>query len=240
MLADSGNHVDPTQKIKIVVLGDAGIGKSLLLTTFTIPHRVNRTQTKQLFADYTTTITVDAKTFELSIWDTNSSKEYEHIRPLNFAHTAIFLLCFSITSPQSIDNIQLKWDQEIKKYFGTKDKEPAKLLVGLQSDLRELESSSFSSSSLREKGDKRCVSREQAMQLARDIGAVSYVECSSLTGDGIEDVFLAAVNAVIYPQLSASSTSTTSPANEDKDIILNPSPNTKKKRKGKGGKCIIS
>jgi len=99
-------------------------------------------QKQQLFADYTTIMTLDDKDFELSLWDTNSSNEYEHIRPLNFAKTDVFLLCFAMNNATSLNNTFDKWDKEIKRHFQP-DNEPLKLLVGLKADLREDEEDSF-------------------------------------------------------------------------------------------------
>jgi len=157
------------------------------------------TKLKAPFADYYVTLTVDDKDFELSLWDTNSSAEYEHIRPLNFAKTEIFLLCFSVTQTSSLENVAAKWVPEIKSSFpaqgggNKKAAEPMRLLVGLQTDMREEQWQAY------DKGKR--VTKEQALQVAREIGAVDYVECSARTGEGVEDVFLAALNAVIYPQL---------------------------------------
>lgn len=160
---------------------------------------------KAPFADYYATVTVDDKDFELSMWDTNSSAEYEHIRPLNFAKTDIFLLCFLVTQQTSLDNVAAKWVPEIKSTFpstsssaggkgtGGGGKEPLRLLVGLQTDLREEQWMAY------DKGKR--ISKETAMQVAREIGAVDYVECCARTGEGVEDVFLTALNAAIYPQL---------------------------------------
>jgi len=196
------SSVEP-QKVKMVLLGDPQVGKSSMVISYTT-HRAFQQQNlgssdnkqgsklKAPFADYYTTATVDDKDFELSMWDTNASTEYEHIRPLNFAKTDIFLLCFSVTQETSLDNVTAKWIREINNCPAGKSA-PLKLLVGLQTDMRDEQWSAY------DKGKR--ITKEQAMQVATEIGAVDYVECSARTAEGVEDVFLAALNAVIYPQL---------------------------------------
>jgi len=140
-LCNSGEIENDNPKLKLVVLGDEEVGKSSLLISYTNPTRVNfqpAKKTKMLFADYSTPVTVDDKTFNVTLWDMNASDEYRHIRPLNFANTDLFLLCFSVASLSSLESVTTKWNAEIKNKFDP-GKEPLKLLVGLKSDLRESE-----------------------------------------------------------------------------------------------------
>ncbi|CAG2173235.1 unnamed protein product, partial [Oppiella nova] len=41
----------------------------------------------------------------------------------------------------------------------------------------------------------------QVLAMTKDIGAVKYLECSTLTGEGLKDVFNEAVRAVPCPQV---------------------------------------
>ena len=76
--------------------------------------------------------------------------------------TDAFLICFSVASKTSFDNIRHKWHPEVKHYCpGT----PI-VLVGCKSDLRDSSDSTTSSNRQRE---RRMVEREEAEQLAKDI-----------------------------------------------------------------------
>jgi GTPase SAR1 family protein len=44
------------------------------------------------------------------------------------------------------------------------------------------------------------ISFEQGQVLAKQVGALKYVECSARTGDGLRDVFDSAIRAVIKPE----------------------------------------
>jgi len=53
---------------------------------------------------------------------------------------------------------------------------------------------------LQERGMKPVVS-EEGRKLGESIGAVKYLECSAMTGNGLKNVFEEAVRAVISPDL---------------------------------------
>jgi len=55
--------------------------------------------------------------------------------------------------------------------------------------------------------------------VAREIGAINYLECSAATAEGVEEMFLCAINAIIYPQLNEgrSTVSATTSANLDEE-----------------------
>ena len=54
------------------------------------------------------------------------------LRPLSYPDTNVLLLCFSISSPDSLENIPERWVQEIKHFCPN----VPVLLVGLKKDLR--------------------------------------------------------------------------------------------------------
>jgi Ras-related C3 botulinum toxin substrate 1 len=51
---------------------------------------------------------VDGKPISLGLWDTAGQEDYDRLRPLSYPQTDVFLVCFSIVSPPSYDNVLSK------------------------------------------------------------------------------------------------------------------------------------
>lgn len=67
------------------------------------------------------------------------------------------------------------------------------ILVGLKKDLRE---DPVAIEEMRKKS-QRFVTEHDGETAAREIGAKKYLECSSLSGEGVDDVFEAATRAAL-------------------------------------------
>lgn len=67
------------------------------------------------------------------------------------------------------------------------------ILVGLKKDLRE---DPLAAEEMRKKS-LRFVSTKAGSDAAAEVGARKYLECSSLTGEGVDDVFEAATRAAL-------------------------------------------
>lgn len=128
--------------------------------------------------------------YTLGLFDTAGQEDYDRLRPLSYPQTDVFLVCFSVTSPASFENVREKWFPEVHHHCPGV---PC-LIVGTQTDLRE-------DSSVREKLSKQRmtpVRKEDGERMAKDLGAVKYVECSALTQYKLKDVF----DEVRIPSLS--------------------------------------
>jgi cell division control protein 42 len=108
-------------------------------------------------------------------------EDYDRLRPLSYPQTDVFLVCFSVTSPASFENVKEKWFPEVHHHCPGV---PC-LIVGTQVDLRD--DPQVLEKLQRQK--QRPVTSEAGERLARELGAVKYVECSALTQKGLKNVF---------------------------------------------------
>ena len=132
---------------------------------------------------------VDGKPINLGLWDTAGQEDYDKLRPLSYPQTDVFLVCFSLISPTSFENVKSKWIPEIKLHMPT----TKTILVGTKVDLRDDEAT------VQKLAEKKTapVTEEKGKQMAQEIGAVRYLECSALTQKGLKEVFDAAIRAAL-------------------------------------------
>jgi small GTP-binding protein len=114
-------------------------------------------------------------------------EDYDQLRPLSYPNTNVFLVCFSVASPSSFDNVRSKWLPELNQHAPG----VPLILVGTKSDMR---GDSSVAEELATRG-QAMVTEEQALQMVKTIGAIRYIECSALTQENLKDVFDAAIKA---------------------------------------------
>ena len=123
------------------------------------------------------------------LWDTAGQEDYDRLRPLSYPQTDVFLICFSVISPSSFDNIGAKWYPEIKHHA------PGVpfILVGTKVDLR---SDADTQRKMQERGHSP-VTLQSGNAKAQELGAYKYLECSALTQEGLKQVFDDAIRCVL-------------------------------------------
>jgi len=176
------------QNIKCVVVGDGAVGKTSLLISYT-ENRFPKDYVPTVFDNFTTAVEVDGRMINYALWDTAGQEEYARLRCLSYPETDVFLLCFSVISPSSFDNIKSKWYPEISHHCP----EAKKIVVGTKIDLR---NNKETMDNLRE---EKLPTADMGKQLSDSIGAKAYMECSALTQEGLKEVFEEAIRAVIGP-----------------------------------------
>ncbi|KAJ3566678.1 hypothetical protein NP233_g6851 [Leucocoprinus birnbaumii] len=171
-------------------VGDGAVGKTCLLISYTT-NKFPSEYVPTVFDNYAVTVMIGEDPYTLGLFDTAGQEDYDRLRPLSYPQTDVFLVCFSVTSPASFENVKEKWFPEVHHHCPGV---PC-LIVGTQIDLRD--DNQVIEKLARQK--QRPVTAEQGERLARELGAVKYVECSALTQKGLKNVFDEAIVAALEP-----------------------------------------
>ena len=121
-------------------------------------------------------------------------EDYDRLRPLSYPDTDVILMCFSIDSPDSLENIPEKWNPEVKHFCPN----VPVLLIGNKKDLRNDEQTKRELMKLRQEP----VRSEQGRAMADRIGAYAYLECSAKTKEGVRAVFETATRGALNSKKS--------------------------------------
>lgn len=188
---------------KLVLLGDGASGKTSLLNVFTRGY-FPTVYEPTVFENYVHDIFVDNVHIELSLWDTAGQEEFDRLRSLSYDDTDLIMLCYSVDSKDSLENVESKWVGEIADNCpGVK-----LVLVALKCDLREQEneeeggeggeSATQAQASTEEPHEKRpTINYDQGLEVARRINAARYLECSAMRNRGVNEAFTEAARVAL-------------------------------------------
>jgi len=179
--------------IKCVVLGDKGVGKMCVLRSY-MTKEFPREYVPTVWDNTSTLCVVDGKSIELVLWCVESGRldNIDTISRVEFPHTDVFVLLFSVDSPSSLERISDFWGLNYLSHYST----VPIILVANKIDLR---CDQDTIDRMRERYNRGPISYEEGSEKAKEIKAACYVECSALTQKGLNEVFEEAIRAVIYP-----------------------------------------
>ena len=120
---------------------------------------------------------MDGNLFNVTLREASDEARF---RPISYSEANIFLLCFSVVCPDTLTNLKERWVPELRRYSPS----TPILLVGTKTDLRH---SARTVSKLVENGHQP-VYEKAGQQLARKVGAISYVECCGLEPEEVTKV----------------------------------------------------
>ncbi|KAM9894513.1 hypothetical protein OXX79_008656 [Metschnikowia pulcherrima] len=153
--------------MKIVVVGDGGCGKTCMLVSYA-QQKFPEIYVPTIFENYVTTVrSPGGKHIDLALWDTAGQEEYDRLRPLSYPDTDLILICFAIDNLVSLQNVKDTWYPEVNHFC------PGipVILVGTKSDLQSK------------------IDDDVPLQVAQEINAVAYIQCSAKTMTNVKTVF---------------------------------------------------
>ena len=208
---------DQEHNIKLVFVGDTAVGKTSVIMTWT-QERFPTLYEPTVFDTYNGTKNYGGAEVQLSIWDTAGHDDLGRLRPIAFANTDCFLICFSLMDKNSLQRAVTKWIAEVKS---TAKSCPC-VLVGTKLDLREEREKQARESNGNQAAIDRimadCVSTEQAQKEARDARFQGYVECSAKERKGLNNVFHTAFK-VVFQLRQLTENAPLKAGNEDTGVI---------------------
>lgn len=162
--------------IKILLVGEAGVGKSQLLHRFA-EDTFSSEYISTIGVDFKIrTLTHEGQDVKMHIWEGGGQERFVTIISSYFRGAHVIVLCFDVTSASSATELQ-RWYDLVQK-FGSDS--VSVVVVALKSDNR---------------------ADPQALQIASNFcdahSLDNFLRCSAKTGEGVQGVFENAIDAAL-------------------------------------------
>ncbi len=166
--------------LKVVLLGDGGVGKSSLIQRF-VSNKFDPSLFHTIGVEFLNKdLEVDGGRYTLQIWDTAGQERFKSLRTPFYRGTDCCLLTFAIDDGQSFQNIAM-WKKEFLYYADVKDPDNFPFVVlGNKSDLD---------------GDRK-VSDVSARAWCDQNGGLPYFETSAKDAVNVDHAFVEAIRRV--------------------------------------------
>ena len=170
-LNDDQSESDLDESIKVVLIGESGVGKTSIISQFTkgLFNPDIMSTNGATFSTKKKEYKEENKTLSFEIWDTAGQEKYRSLAKMFFKDAAVALIVYDITSKKSFDEIKKYWMNLVKE---NGPKKVIMYIVGNKYDLLEQEA----------------VKEEEAREYARN-EKVSFWLTSAKDSTGIDELF---------------------------------------------------
>ena len=176
-MEDEGVSVEDLIKLKLIVVGNQGTGKSCILNRF-INETFDEKYQATIGLDFQSkNITIHDQDVRLIIYDTAGQEKFRSLIPMYIREAQIILLVYDISDKDSFDAMP-NWIQEVKEVL---NKEVVFALIGNKMDLE----------------SQRKISYEEGKKLAEKNNFV-FQEVSAKTGKNFENLFEVQIFETVY------------------------------------------
>jgi Ras-related protein Rab-8A len=207
--------------IKLLLIGDSGVGKSCLLLRFSDDTFTTNFITTIGIDFKIRTIELDGKRIKLQIWDTAGQERFRTITTAYYRGAMGILLTYDVTDENSFQNIR-NWMKNIEEYAA---ENVNKILIGNKCDLVE----------------KKVVDTQKGQQLAASYG-IQFLETSAKNNINVEEAFISIARDIKARMIDngddhdhpKAATSSNTNAGNDRVVDISASDGGATKTKGKG------
>ena len=162
------NNVKEEYKLKVVVVGDSGVGKTNLIKRF-INDTFNKDSKATVGVEFLSkTYLINQEVFKIEIWDTAGQERYKSITAAYYKGAKGAMIVYDVTNQTSFDNVDT-WANEIKEKAA---KNINLMIVGNKTDLT----------------DKIVVTSENATEKAKAL-EIPIMETSALDSTNVKEAF---------------------------------------------------
>mmetsp|Transcript_28319 Transcript_28319/g.79927 ORF Transcript_28319/g.79927 Transcript_28319/m.79927 type:complete len:212 (+) Transcript_28319:304-939(+) len=163
--------------VKLLLIGDSGVGKSCLLLRFS-EDSFTQTFITTIGIDFKIkNVTINGQKVKMQIWDTAGQERFRTITSAYYRGAMGILLVYDITDEASFNNIQ-NWMKNVDQHAA---ENVNKILIGNKCDMG---------------SDKRAVSYQRGETLAHELG-IPFFETSAKDNINVEEAFLGISNDVL-------------------------------------------
>lgn len=167
---------DPDFLLKIVLIGDSGVGKTNLLSRFT-RDQFNPDSKSTIGVEFATkTLEIEGKTVKAQIWDTAGQERYRAITSAYYRGAIGALLLYDVTAALTFNSLS-RWLQELRE---NADSNIVVMLVGNKCDLQEL----------------RAVSTEEGVEFSKSENLL-FIETSARDSTNVQESFTTLITEVV-------------------------------------------
>jgi len=174
-------------QFKLVLLGEAAVGKSSLVLRFVKGHFTEFQESTIGAAFMTQTLALDDTTVKFEIWDTAGQERYHSLAPMYYRGAQAAVVVYDVTSQDSFERAQ-RWISELRDQA---NRDIVIALAGNKVDLCQDTSAGGDTeqSEANSNTSRRAVEREDAQAYANENKLIFY-ETSAKTGEMVHDLFL--------------------------------------------------
>nr|KAK5441316.1 Vacuolar protein sorting-associated protein 21 [Exophiala xenobiotica] len=204
-MADTSSAPKPSSSVKLVLLGEAAVGKSSLVLRFVNNDFQENKEPTIGAAFLTQKISLPNRIIKFEIWDTAGQERFASLAPMYYRNAQAALVVYDLTKPTSLTKAK-HWVAELQRQAS-----PGIViaLVGNKLDLCAESSSDHTEAAPAENedaeenmeaeptddGDARKISTREAKSYAEE-ESLLFFETSAKTGTNVAEVFSAIANAI--------------------------------------------